>query len=360
LTEGVKNWYGNIVMKAIIKKDPASGFHRGEVKMPEIGPKEILVKIRAAGICGTDLHIYDWDESISRRMNLPRVIGHEITGEVATVGDGVTRVKVGDAISAESHIVCGKCLQCRRGDFHICQKTLILGIDVDGGFAEYVKIPEENAWKVRDEHTGQPLPLEVSAVLEPFGNAVHAVLADEITGKSMAIFGCGPIGLFAIGIAKASGATALFAIETKEYRRRLAEKMGATRVFNPEKERVVEEIQKLTHKEGVDIVLDMSGHPDAIHQGFKVLTPGGRFTAFGLPSKPLPIDLSQEIIFKGIKVLGIIGRRLPETWHKTFSLVETGLLDIRPIITHKFPMDRFEEAFQLIKSGECGKVVLIP
>ena len=347
-------------MKAIVKRDPAPGIHQEEVKNPEIGPNELLVKVQAAGICGSDLHIYDWDDSINGRMDLPRVIGHEFTGEIVAVGDGVRRIKIGDSISAESHIVCGTCSQCRRGDSHICQKTKILGFDVDGGFAEYVKIPEENAWSVEGEHAGSSLPLEVSAVLEPFGNAVHAVLADEITGKSIAVFGCGPIGLFAIGIARVSGATTIFASETKEYRRKLAEKMGATRVFNPENDQVVEEILKDTRNEGVDIVLEMSGNPNALHQGFKVISPGGRFTAFGLPSKPISIDLSEEIIFKGIKVLGIIGRRLPETWHKTFSILTTGLLNIRPVITHQFPMEQFEEAIQLIKSGECGKIVLIP
>ena len=342
-------------MKAIVKRKPEPGFHQEEVKNPEIALNELLVKVHAAGICGSDLHIYDWDESINGRMDLPRVIGHEFTGEIVAVGDGVTRVKVGDSISAESHIVCGTCSQCRKGDSHICQNTKILGFDVDGGFAEFVKIPEENAWNVNGK-----LPQEVSAILEPFGNAVHAVLADEITGKSIAIFGCGPIGLFAIGIAKVSGATSIFAIETKEYRRKLAEKMGATRVFDPAKENVVVEILKDSQNEGVDIVLEMSGNPNALHQGFKVLTPGGRFTAFGLPAKPITIDLSEEIIFKGIKVLGIIGRRLPETWHKTFSLLTTGLLDIKPVITHQFPMDQYDEAIQLIKSGNCGKVVLLP
>jgi threonine 3-dehydrogenase len=342
-------------MKAIVKKKPASGAYTEDVKKPEISPNELLVRIRGAGICGTDLHIYDWDESMSARMNLPRVIGHEFTGEVEAVGEGVTKIKVGDLISAESHIVCGNCSHCRRGEAHVCKNTKILGIDVDGGFAEYVKIPEENAWTLNNN-----LPMEVSAVMEPFGNAVHAVLAEDITGKSLAIFGCGPIGLFALGIARVSGATSIFAIETKEYRRNLAEKMGATRVYDPVKDKVVEEILRETQNEGVDIVLEMSGNPNALHQGFKVLTPGGRFTAFGIPAEPLTIDLSEEIIFKGVHVLGIIGRRLPETWHKTFSILTTGLLDIKPIITHQFPMDQFEEAIQLIKTGDCGKVVLIP
>lgn len=326
------------------------------VEIPEPGCGEVLVKIKATSICGTDLHIYQWDEWASSSIKLPRTFGHEFAGEVVDVGEGVDTEKIGEYVSAETHFVCGNCLQCRTGQAHVCPYTKILGIDVDGVFAEYALIPESNL--IRCDPSILP---EIASVQEPFGNAVHSVFADDILGATVAVFGCGPIGLFSIGLAAAYGAKSVIAIEPKDYRLQLAELMGAVDLLNPQEVDTVERILSLTEERGgVDVVLEMSGNERAIKQAFKVIRPGGWISLLGIPHRRIEIDFSRDIIFKGVKVYGIVGRRMYESWYRTQGFLSSGRLNIKPIITHKLPLDRFEEGFNLMEEGKCGKVVLIP
>lgn len=341
-------------MKAITKPGPGPGVEMREVPVPEVGPNDVLVKIQAASVCGTDVHIYTWDAWASARLRPPLIIGHEFAGVVVRVGKDVTRVKPGDYISAESHVVCGKCLQCRLGQYHTCQNVRILGVDTDGCFAEYAIVPENNAW-----HNDPSLPVHLASAQEPLGNAVYATLIEPVTASSVAIFGCGPTGLCAAAVAKAAGAGLVVAIDVNPYRLDLAERMGAYLTLNPREDDVVAELRRRTDGNGVDVVVEMSGNPQAIRQGLDSLRMGGRFTAFGIPSEPVEVDFS-EVIFKGIRMLGVSGRRMFETWYQTAALLKTERLNLVPLVTHRFPMDEFDKAMEVMKSGQSGKVVLTP
>ncbi|KGG80332.1 L-threonine 3-dehydrogenase [Caloranaerobacter azorensis H53214] len=342
-------------MKVVLKDKPGVGAVLAERDIPKIGPNDVLVKVLATSICGTDYHIYSWDEWSQKRIKPPRVMGHEFAGEVVEVGSNVKSVKVGDIVSAETHIVCGVCPLCTTGNAHICVNTKILGVDTDGTFAEYVAIPESNAW-VNDKD----VPVELLSIQEPLGNAVHTVLAGEIIGKSIAVVGCGPIGLMAVAVAKAASASKVIAIEVNEYRIELAKKMGADVVINPVKENVVERVLEETSGYGVDVVAEMSGNVMAIQQAFKYIKLGGRMSLLGIPSKNVELDLANDIIFKGITIQGIVGRRMYNTWHQVKGLLASGNLNLEPIITHKLPLEEFEKGMELMKSGNCGKVVLYP
>ncbi|MBM3266119.1 MAG: L-threonine 3-dehydrogenase [Candidatus Sericytochromatia bacterium] len=343
-------------MRAIVKQGPGHGFELREVPVPEVGPKDLLVKVRATSICGTDLHIFEWNQWAQGRIRTPLVIGHEFSGDVVAVGEAVVDFAGGEYVSAESHVICGVCRQCREGNGHICHDTTILGVDLDGSYAEFVRIPAKNAWK-----NPATLPPEFASLQEPLGNAVHTVLSGPISGKTCAVFGCGPQGLMAVGVARASGATKLFAVDVNDYRLDLARKMGATRTFNPTRDDVVGDIlAETTDEGGVQVVCEMSGHPQAIRQGFEALANGGRYAMLGIPSGPVELDLASQIVFKGALVQGIIGRRVFETWYQTSALLASGRLDIAPLITHRFPLEHFAEAFALMQSGNCGKVVLTP
>jgi threonine 3-dehydrogenase len=280
------------------------------------------------------------------------VFGHEFSGVVVEVGENVKSVQVGDHVSAETHIVCGHCPACRRGDAHVCLNTKIIGVDRDGCFTEYVALPEENLWKNSKE-----LPFEIASLMEPMGNAVHTALSGEVVGKSVAVVGCGPIGLMAVAVAKAAGASKVIALDLNEYRLNLAEEMGATHLVNPSKEDPVKAVMNLTKGYGADVVLEMSGHPTGIRQGFAMLTYGGRMSMLGLPTRPVELDITNEIVFKGVTIHGITGRRMYRTWEQTAGLLESGLVDLSKLITHRLPLEDFEEGFELMKSGNCGKVV---
>src|ERR1044071_6991634 len=253
-------------MLAVVKPEAAPGADVRQMPRPEIGPDDVLVKVKVASVCGTDLHIYNWDQWAQNRIHPPLIPGHEFCGHVAAIGSEVTSVKEGDFVSAEMHVACGKCLQCRTGEAHICQNVKIIGVDANGAFAEYVVIPETNIWKL-----DPAIPVEYASILDPLGNAVHTVLAGEIAAKSVAITGCGPIGLFAINAAAAGGATSVFAIEVNEHRARIAREMQADYVLNPAKEDVDAIIMEKTGGLGVDVVLEMAGHPDSIKLGFDIL-----------------------------------------------------------------------------------------
>src|SRR5215469_8820064 len=287
-------------MLAVVKPESAPGTEIREVPRPAFGPDDVLVKVEVASICGTDLHIYQWDQWAQRRIHPPLIPGHEFCGVVEAVGKNVTSVKEGDFVSAEMHVACGKCLQCRIGEAHICQHVKIIGVDANGAFAEFVKIPESNIWKI-----DPAIPPEYASVLDPLGNAVHTVLAGEIAAKTAAIIGCGPIGLFAIAVARACGASEVFALEINEHRRKLAQQMKADYVLNPAKDNVYEQVMDATGGTGVDVILEMSGHPDAIRLGFKILRLGGRASLLGIPSKPMELNMADDIIFKGAMVQGI-------------------------------------------------------
>ncbi|HEX3472108.1 MAG TPA: L-threonine 3-dehydrogenase [Silvibacterium sp.] len=342
-------------MQAIVKPEARPGIEVREVPLPDFGPTDVLVKVESASVCGTDLHIYDWDEWAEGRIQPPLIPGHEFCGTVAAVGRRVTTVKEGDFVSAEMHVACGKCLQCRTGQAHICQYVKIIGVDTDGAFAEYVTIPETNIWKLDPE-----LPREYGSILDPLGNAVHTVLAGEIAAKTVAVTGCGPIGLFSIAVARACGAAAVYAVEVNQHRRQLAEAMHADAVLNPATDDVAAFIREQTNGIGVDVVLEMSGHPDAMRLGFEILRTGGRVSLLGIPSRPVEIDFARDVIFKGAVVQGINGRKMYETWYQMEALLKAGKLDLAPVITHRLPMQSFAKGMDLLKSGEASKILLYP
>jgi threonine 3-dehydrogenase len=342
-------------MLAVVKSNAAPGAEIREVKIPSYGRTDVLVKVKAASICGTDLHIYEWDRWAQGRIHPPLIPGHEFCGEVVAFGDEVTSVKEGDFVSAEMHVACGKCLLCRTGEAHICQNVKIIGVDTDGAFAEYVVIPESNIWKL-----DPAIPQEYASILDPLGNAVHTVLAGEIAAKTVAVTGCGPIGLFSIAVARACGATTIFAIEINEHRRKLATKMHADFALDPSKEDVRAIVAEQTGGLGVDVVLEMAGHPDAIRVAFDIIRRGGRMSLLGLTSKPIPVNFSEDIIFKGLTIQGINGRRMYQTWFQMTALLKAGMLDLHPVITDRIALKDFSSAMARLKTGEASKILVYP
>ena len=342
-------------MHAVVKAKAAPGIEMQEVPVPSPGPGQVLVKVQAASVCGTDLHIFNWDPWAQGRIHPPLIPGHEFAGVVAGKGRGVTTVKEGDLVSAEMHVACGKCMQCRIGEAHICQHVRILGVDEDGAFAEYAIIPETNIWKLSPQ-----IPHEYATLLDPLGNAVHAVLSGPIAAQTVAVTGCGAIGLFSIVVAKACGAAKVFAVEVNEHRRAVAAKMGADVVLNPTTDDVVGRIKDETDGTGVDVLLEMSGVATAIRTGFEALRTGGRASLLGIPSKPFELDFARDIIFKGAIVLGINGRKMFETWFQMEALLATGKLNLEPAITHRLKLSEFEQAMELLRTGDAIKVILKP
>jgi threonine 3-dehydrogenase len=324
-----------------------------EVPVPQIGPTDVLVAVETASVCGTDLHIFHWDEWAQNRIKPPYTPGHEFCGTIAAVGELVQGLAPGDFVSAEMHIACGHCLQCRTGQAHVCQFVKILGVDDDGAFADYVKIPAANVWKLSEE-----IPREYGSLFDPFGNAVHTALSGAIAAQTVAVTGCGPIGLFSIAIAKACGAARVFAIEPNAKRRELARLMGADVLLDPSGEDVDAKVKAETDGNGVDVLLEMSGHPAAIRQGFGILRNGGRASLLGLPSKQFELDIANAIIFKGAVVHGINGRKMYETWFQAEALMRNPAIDLTPVITHRLPLGKFDEAMKLLESGEASKILL--
>ncbi len=340
-------------MKAALKAEAAPGAKIALVDVPQVGSRDVLIQVKAASICGTDIHIYEWDAWAQSRMQTPRIFGHEFAGVVVEVGAEVTSVVPGDFVAAQTHITCGKCYQCRTGQGHICQNVQILGVDRDGAFAEYISVPEQVVWK-----TGQEIDHQVASVQEPFGNAVHAAFEGELTNKSVAVTGCGPIGLWAVGLARLAGASDIFAIEPNAKRLVIAGEMGANHLLNPKEVDPIEAVYTVTEGSGVDVVLEMSGNAFAIRQGFQILRNGGRVSLLGIPSRLIELDLANDIIFKGATVKGISGRRIFDTWYRTRSILRMGQLDIQRVITHTLPFEQLDEAMEIMKSGDCGKIIL--
>jgi threonine 3-dehydrogenase len=342
-------------MKAVVKAASGPGAEIREVPVPMCGPGELLLQVLRAGVCGTDLHIYTWDRWSQDRVRPPVTLGHEFVGAIVALGRGVTGFAVGDQVACESHIVCGLCVACRTGNAHVCEKTRILGVDVNGGFAEYVAVPAANAWQVPPR-----VPIEVAAVMEPLGNAVHTAFAGPLAGATIGVTGCGPIGLFAIGVARAAGAAQVFASDVSPYRLELARRMHADVVVDVTRESLAERVHAATQGRGLDGVLEMSGSADAMRDGLQALRNGGRLSLLGLPQEPFTLDWNRLVIFKGVTLHGIVGRRMYDTWYQMDNLLRSGRLDIRPAITHVMPMQSFDEAIALLKSGQAGKVVLVP
>lgn len=342
-------------MSAVIKAEPRPGLSMTIVDVPQVAPHEILVQVRAASICGTDLHIYRWDGWSQGRINPPLIIGHEFCGEVVERGRGVTNVEVGDFISAESHIVCNVCPQCRTGRGHLCQNTQIMGVDRDGCFADYIAIPAVNAWLNPPD-----MPPEIACLQENFGNAVHTAFKTDLTAKKVLVTGCGPVGLMAIEVVRSAGPRAIYATDVSPYRLDLACRLGADLTLNPRDVDVVETIMAETEGEGVDVLLEMSGAPSAIDEGFTLLKDGGEAALLGLSPAPFEFDLNEHIIFKGATVYGVIGRKIWETWYQMRGLLRAEAVDLRPIVTHLFLLEDFDQAFDVMASGKSGKVVLFP
>jgi threonine 3-dehydrogenase len=342
-------------MFAVVKPEAAPGSVVRQVPVPQIGPDDVLVKVKVASVCGTDLHIYNWDQWAQNRIKPPLIPGHEFCGHVAAVGKNVTTVKEGDFVSAEMHVACGKCYQCRTGQAHICQNVTIIGVDANGAFAEYVKIPESNIWKI-----DPGIPADYASVLDPLGNAVHTVLAGEIAATTVAVIGCGPIGLFSIAVARASGATQVFALEVNDHRRKLATEMKADMALNPMTDNVYEKVMNATNGIGVDVVLEMSGKTEAIKLGFKILRLGGRVSLLGIPSKPVEFNLADDVIFKGAVVQGINGRLMYKTWYQMNALLKAGKLDLGPVITDRMALSDFSKGMDRLKTGEASKILLYP
>jgi threonine 3-dehydrogenase len=342
-------------MLAVVKPEAAPGADVRQMPVPQIGPDDVLVKVKVASVCGTDLHIYNWDPWAQSRVKPPLIPGHEFCGHVVAIGKNVTAVKEGDFVSAEMHVACGKCYQCRTGEAHICQHVKIIGVDSNGAFAEFVKIPESNIWKIDPR-----IPPDYASVLDPLGNAVHTTLAGEIAAKTVAVIGCGPIGLFCIAVARACGASEVYALEINQHRRKLAQQMKADHVLDPAKDNVYEQVMAATGGTGVDVILEMSGHPDAIRLGFKILRLGGRASLLGIPSRPMELNLADDIIFKGAIVQGINGREMYKTWYQMNALLKAGKLDLAPVITDRMAMADFSKGMERLKSGEASKILLYP
>ncbi len=341
-------------MRALAKTRPGPGVELVERPIPTPGPGEVLLKMEAASICGTDIHLFKWDPWAAELLKPPITLGHELAGRVAARGAGVTRVSEGDLVGVESHIVCWECHQCRGGQMHLCHDLKVIGAHVDGGFAEYVVVPEANAI----ESNG--LEPAVVALQEPMGNAVHAAFVEPIEGRSVAVTGCGPIGLLSVAIAKASGASWVVATDIEEYRLELARAMGADVALDASAPDTAERIVEATGGDGVDVVLEMSGSQPALEQALEFVTRGGRISLLGIFASPVEVHLSDLVIQKGLRLYGVYGRRIYETWERTQSLLRSGAVDPAPLITHRFDLADWEQAFDLVASRHAGKVVLLP
>ncbi len=338
-------------MKALVKKERAVGLWMAQVPVPEIGPNDVLIKIKKTAICGTDLHIYNWDEWSQKTIPVPMVTGHEFYGVIDKVGSAVQGFKVGERVSGEGHITCGHCRNCRAGRRHLCRNTVGVGVNRQGAFAEYLAIPAVNAFKIPDE-----IPDEIASIFDPYGNAVHTALSFDMTGEDVLITGAGPIGIMAVAIAKHVGARHVVITDVNDYRLELANASGATRVVNPKKENLEAVMKGLGMTEGFDVGLEMSGNAQAFQQMLKSMNHGGRVAILGIFPNEVAIDWAQ-VIFKGLVLKGIYGREMYDTWYKMASMLQSGL-DISKVITHRMKVDDFEKGFQVMNAGTAAKVVL--
>ncbi len=343
-------------MRALVKHQAGPGMELRTVPKPVIGPNDVLIRVHHAGVCGTDLHIWEWDSWASNRLKPPVIIGHEFAGAIEELGRDAAAaglLNVGDRVTAEGHIVCGHCLQCRLGDAHLCRRTQIIGVDRDGAFADYIAMPASNVMQL------DGIPTEIGAIMDPMGNAVHTVLeGDRVAGARVLVLGCGPIGCFAVGVARAAGATLVIASDFNAKRRALAAAMGAHVVLDPATEDVVGRVRELTAGDGADLVCEMSGHPSGHAQAFAAARLGGRINMLGTPSRTTEVDFARDVIFKGLTLYGVTGRRMYRTWDEMQRFLRAGVLDPRPVVTHRFPLEQIGDAIAVIKDGQAGKVIL--
>jgi len=337
-------------MKALVKSKPEKGLWMEEVEIPKVGVNDILIKVTKSAICGTDLHIYRWDEWSQKTIKTGQTIGHEYVGTVADMGAGVTGFKIGERVTGEGHIACGQCRNCRRGRQHICENTIGIGVTRNGSFAEYVVVPATNVMRMHPS-----IPDEMLAIMDPFGNATHTALSWSLIGEDVLVTGAGLIGSMCVAIAKFAGARYVVATETNEYRIELAKKMGATRVVNPLKEKLSDVVNELGMI-GFDIGLECSGSPHAFNDMLDHMYNSGKISLLGILPPKTGINWD-KVIFKGLTLKGIYGREMYETWYQMEQMLHSGL-DLSPMITHRFPINEFEKGFQIMDEGNCGKVIL--
>lgn len=338
-------------MKALAKTKSEKGIWMTDAEMPELGHNDIKIKIRKTAICGTDMHIYNWDEWAQNTIPVPMTVGHEYVGEIVEIGQEVKGFSIGDRVSGEGHITCGHCRNCRAGRVHLCRNTTGVGVDRTGAFAEYLVIPAFNAFKIPDN-----IPDDLASIFDPFGNAVHTALSFDLVGEDVLITGAGPIGIMAAAVAKHVGARHVVITDVNPYRLALAEKMGATKAVNVANTDLKDVMNELGMTEGFDVGLEMSGVPSAFSSMLDNMNHGGKIAMLGIPPGDMAVDWNQ-VIFKGLVIKGIYGREMFETWYKMASLIQSGL-DISPIITHHFSVDEFQQGFDVMGSGQSGKVIL--
>jgi threonine 3-dehydrogenase len=338
-------------MRALVKKYARPGLWLDEVPIPEIGINDVLIRVLKTAICGTDIHIWDWNPWAQRTIPVPMVVGHEFVGQVAAIGSNVHDLQIGEIVSGEGHIVCGRCRNCLAGRRHLCRDTKGVGVNRPGAFAEYLAIPVSNVW-----HADPKIPLDVLAIFDPFGNATHTALTFEVLGEDVLITGAGPIGIMATAVARHAGARYVVTTDLNPYRLALAKKMGATMAVNVKEKSIAQVQQELGMKEGFDVGLEMSGSGAAFRDMIANMCHGGKVALLGLPSTELAIDWN-TVIFNMLTIKGIYGRQMYETWYLMQSMIQTGL-DISLVITHRFPIAEFEQAFEVMASGNSGKVIL--
>lgn len=339
-------------MKALVKAKREPGIWLEDVPTPKLGPNDVRIKIKKTAICGTDIHIYNYDDWARKNIHVPQIVGHEFVGEVVEIGKEVqTFFKVGDRVSGEGHIACGHCRNCRAGRSHLCRINVSVGVTRDGCFAEYLVIPATNAYPIPDS-----IPDDIAVILDPLGNATHTALSYDSVGEDVLITGAGPVGIMAAAIAKHVGARFVVITDVNEYRLKLAEKMGVTLAVNASKTSLDAVMRQLQMKEGFDVGLEMSGNPHAFHDMIKHMNHAGKIALLGFLPEETRIDWSQ-VIMKGLRLKGIYGREMFDTWYKMITMLQSGL-NIKPIVTHEFKYHEFEEAFAVMKSGESGKVIL--
>ena len=338
-------------MKALSKLHAKPGIWMVDAAMPEFGHNDLLIKINKTAICGTDMHIFNWDEWSQNTIPVPMIVGHEYVGQVIEVGQEVRGFKKGDRVSGEGHITCGHCRNCRAGRVHLCRNTVGVGVNRQGAFAEYLVIPAYNAFKIPDNISD-----DLAAIFDPFGNAVHTALSFNLTGEDVLITGAGPIGIMAAAVAKHVGARHVVVTDVNDYRLDLASKMNATRTVNVVKESVKDVMDELDMTEGFDVGMEMSGVPAAFTDMLENMNHGGKIAMLGIPPKDMAIDWNQ-VIFKGLEIKGIYGREMFETWYKMASLIQSGL-DLSPILTHQYDVSDFQKGFEKMGSGQSGKVLL--
>ena len=338
-------------MKSLVKAKAEKGIWLQDTPKPEVGHNDLLIKIRKTAICGTDMHIYNWDEWSQNTIPVPMVVGHEYVGEVVGMGQEVKGFEVGDRVSGEGHITCGHCRNCRAGRVHLCCNTEGVGVNRPGAFAEYLVIPAFNAFKIPDNISD-----DLASIFDPFGNAVHTALSFDLVGEDVLITGAGPIGIMAAAVAKHVGARHVVVTDINPYRLELAKKMGATRTVDVSKENLQDVMDELGMSEGFDVGLEMSGVPVAFRDMLNKMNHGGKIAMLGIPPQDVAVDWNQ-VIFKGLVIKGIYGREMFETWYKMASLLQSGL-DLSPIITHTFSIDDFQKGFDTMGSGHSGKVIL--